>query len=135
MKCNPGEGTLRESIYRRDCGGGPSPQPAKSELRSSRPREGRGEGDYFHTDLSASQRWPFNCFASASIEPLSSSGSAPSSSAVPESSERLSFGPVSSSAVVVTGLDTHSMSLSDVPGLSEDTNPVTSTVSVRPSSG
>jgi hypothetical protein len=37
---NPGEGTLSE--FR--CGDSPSPQPSKSELRSSRPREERGEG-------------------------------------------------------------------------------------------
>jgi hypothetical protein len=36
--------TLRESVSRRDCGDSPSPQPSKSELRSSRPREERGEG-------------------------------------------------------------------------------------------
>src|SRR5438132_10243674 len=76
----------------------------------------RGEGEnYFHTDLSASQRWPFNSLVSAGIEPLSSSGSAPSSSDALEPSARLSFGPAPSSAVVVDGLDTHSISLSDAP--------------------
>src|SRR5436853_1883164 len=68
---------------------------------------------YFHTDLSAFQRCPFNSLVSASIAPPSSSGSAPSSSAEPESSARLSLAPAPSSAVVVTGLDTHSISLSE----------------------
>src|SRR5689334_17229598 len=99
----------------------------------------RGEGEnkraYFHTDLSASQRWPFNSLVSASIEPLSFSGSPPSSSPVEESSVTLSFGPEPSSAVVVTGLDTHSISRSDAPGLSEETRAVTSTVSVSASAG
>src|SRR3954463_16280675 len=81
---------------------------------------------YFHTDLSASQRWPFNSLISASIAPPSSSGSAPSSSAVPASSDRLSFGPAPSSAVVVTGLDTHSISLSAAPGFSGETSAETS---------
>ena len=47
---------------------------------------------YFHTDLSASQRWPFSSLASASIAPPSSSGSSPSSSVELDSSARFSFG-------------------------------------------
>ena len=89
---------------------------------------------YFHTDLSASQRWPLNSFASASTEPLSSFGSPPSSSPV-DSSDRFSFAPVPSSAVVITGLDIHSISLSDAPGLSGETSAVTSTLSVSASGG
>src|SRR5712692_1571146 len=37
-------GSHRAHFIIRICGSGPSPQPAKSELRSSRPREVRGEG-------------------------------------------------------------------------------------------
>src|ERR1700694_2964493 len=42
VRCNPGEG---ESPRVRACRKSPSPQPSKSELRSSRPREGRGAGE------------------------------------------------------------------------------------------
>src|SRR5437879_8210781 len=89
---------------------------------------------YFHTLLSASQRWPLNSFASAATEPLSSFGSPPSSSPV-DSSDRFSLGPVPSSDVVITGLEIHSISLSDAPGLSGETSAVTSTFSVRPIGG
>jgi len=43
-RCNPGEGVqvYRQTTIAEKC---PSPQPSKSELRSSRPREERGEGD------------------------------------------------------------------------------------------
>src|ERR1700761_6569585 len=89
--------------------------------------------DYFHADLSASQRWPRNSFASASTEPLSSLTSA--SSSLPDSSTRLSLAPLPSSAVVMVGLLTHSISRSEPPGLSGDTNALTSSVSVRSSAG
>src|SRR3954467_9386315 len=89
---------------------------------------------HFHTLLSTFQRWPLNSLASASTEPLSSFGSPPSSSPV-DSSDRFSFAPVPSSAVVITGLEIHSISLSDAPGLSGETSAVTSTLSVRPSGG
>src|SRR6266702_8513885 len=89
---------------------------------------------YFQTDLSASQRWPLNSLASASTEPLSLLGSPPSSPPL-ESSERLSLGPLPSSAVEMTGLEIHSIRRSELPGLSDDTSAVTSSVSVRPSAG
>src|ERR1700682_2929756 len=89
---------------------------------------------YFQTDLSVSQRWPLNSFASASTEPLSFLGSPPSSSPL-DSSDRFSLGPVPSSDVVITGLEIHSISRSDAPGLSGDTSAVISTLSVRPSAG
>src|SRR5258708_525675 len=95
-------------------------------------RESTGRG-YFHTDLSASQRWPLNAFASASTEPLSSFGS-PSSSPL-DSSVNLSFAPAASSAVEMAGLLIHSISRSDAPGLSGATSAVTSIVSVRSSAG
>src|SRR5258708_22365832 len=88
---------------------------------------------YFQTDLSASQRWALNAFASASTEPLSSFCS-PSSSPL-DSSVRLSFGPAVSSAVEMTGLPTHSINRSDAPGLSGATKAATSRVSVRSSAG
>src|ERR1700682_3993232 len=88
---------------------------------------------YFQTDLSMSQRWPLNSFASASTEPLSSFGS-PSSSLL-DSSVRLSFGPAVSSAVETAGLLIHNISRSDAPGLSGATKAVTSIVSVRSSAG
>src|SRR4249920_3457512 len=89
---------------------------------------------YFHTDLSASQRWPLNSLASAATEPLSSFGSPPSSSPA-ASSDRFSFGPVLSSVVVITGLAIHSISRSEAPGLSAETSAVISMFSVRPSAG
>src|SRR5437879_2516962 len=89
---------------------------------------------HFHTDLSASQRWPLNSLASASTEPLSSFGSPPSSSPV-DSSDRFSFAPGPSSAVVITGLEIHSISRSDAPGLSDETSAVTSILSVSASGG
>src|SRR6267142_5511550 len=88
---------------------------------------------YFQTDLSASQRWALNAFASASTEPLSSFWS-PSSSPL-NSSVRLSFGPALSSVVEMTGVPTHSISRSELPGLSGATRAATSIVSVRPSAG
>src|SRR5712675_3183896 len=88
---------------------------------------------YFQADLSTSQRWPLNSFASASTEPLSSFCS-PSSSP-PDSSARLSFGPAVSSFVETTGLLIQSISRSDAPGLSGATSAVTSTVSVRSRAG
>src|SRR5258705_12174746 len=103
-------------------------------VRSSGPQRRVGPPLYLHTLLSASQRWPLNSFASASTEPLSSFGSPPSSSPV-DSSDRFNLGPVPSSAVVITGLEIHSISLSDVPGLSGETSAVTSRFSVRPSGG
>src|SRR5258705_6784241 len=97
----------------------------------NRPR--RSKPGYFQTDLSASQRWPFNSLASASTEPLSSFWS-PSSSPL-NSSVRLSFGPALSSVVEMTGVPTHSISRSELPGLSGATRAATSIVSVRPSAG
>src|ERR1700730_2468979 len=88
---------------------------------------------YFQADLSASQRWALNSFASASTEPLSSFAS-PSSSAL-ASSARLSFAPAVSSVVEMTGLPIHSISRSVVPGLSGATRARISMVSVRPSAG
>src|SRR5207253_1807758 len=88
---------------------------------------------YFQIDLSASQRWPLSSLASASTEPLSSFWS--SSSSPEESSDNDSFGPADSSDVVMTGLPIHSISLSDAPGLSADTRPVTSIVSVSSRAG
>src|ERR1700676_369034 len=93
----------------------------------------RVDRGYFQTDLSASQRWPLNSLASASTEPLSSFWS-PSSSPL-DSSVRLSFGPVVSSLVEITGLPTQSINRSDAPGLSGATSAGTSSVSVRPSAG
>src|SRR6266436_3987216 len=81
---------------------------ARSASRSR--RDGR-KSCYFQTDLSASQRWALNAFASASTEPLSSFCS-PSSSPL-DSSVRLSFGPAVLSAVETTALQIHSISLSD----------------------
>src|SRR5260370_4813836 len=88
---------------------------------------------YLQADLSRSQRWPLNSFASASTEPLSSFCS-PSSSLL-ASSVRLSFGPAASSAVEMTGLPIHSISRSDPPGLSGVTRALTSIVSVKSSAG
>src|SRR5450631_811557 len=88
---------------------------------------------YFQADLSASQRWALNSFASALTEPLSSFAS-PSSSAL-ASSARLSFAPAVSSVVDMTGLPIHSISRSVAPGLSGATRATTSMVSVRPSAG
>src|SRR5882672_10121136 len=78
------------------------------------PHKADAEGGYFQTDLSASQRWPLNSLASASTEPLSSLGSPPSSSPA-ASSDRFSLGPVLSSVVVTTGLETHSITRSVAP--------------------
>src|SRR5882724_4086822 len=89
---------------------------------------------HFQTDLSAAQRWPLNSLASASTEPLSSSGSPPSSSPL-ALSDRFSLGPAFSSVVVVTGLEIHNIRRSEAPGLSDDTSAVTSMLSVRPSAG
>src|SRR5438552_501508 len=100
----------------------------------SQPRPRLTTRAYFQIDLSASQRWPFSSLVNASIEPLSFSGSPPSSSPA-ASSVTLSFGPEPSSAVVMTGLLTHSIRRSDAPGLSDDTNAVISMVSVSASAG
>src|ERR1700675_3406854 len=89
----------------------------------SRRQKSAGIG-YFQTDLSASQRWPLNSLASASTEPLSSSGSPPSSSPL-ALSDRFSLGPAFSSVVVVTGLEIHNINRSVAPGLSDDTSAVT----------
>src|SRR5260370_13797869 len=88
---------------------------------------------YFQADLSASQRWALNAFASASTEPLSSFCS-PSSSPL-DASVSLVFGPGVSSAVKMRGLPIHSNSRSDAPGLSAATRAESSIVSVRPSAG
>src|SRR5207237_10325573 len=88
---------------------------------------------YFQIDVSASQRCPLSSLVSASTEPLSSFWSL--SSSPEESSDSDSLGPADSSAVVMTGLPIHSISLSDAPGLSADTRPVTSIVSVSSSAG
>src|SRR5438034_6591881 len=45
VRSNPGEGEAPRTSMFGICGSSPSPQPSKSELRSSRPREERGEGD------------------------------------------------------------------------------------------
>src|SRR3981189_3767139 len=96
--------------------------------------EGLAGNGYFQTDLSASQRWPLNSLASASTEPLSSLGSPPSSSPA-ASSVRFSLGPALSSVVVIAGLEIHSISRSEAPGLSVETSAVISRLSVRPSAG
>src|SRR5229473_6078879 len=45
LRSNPGEGESPRTPMFGICGSSPSPQPSKSELRSSRPREERGEGE------------------------------------------------------------------------------------------
>src|SRR6266436_7750404 len=45
VRSNPGEGESPRTPMFGICGSSTSPQPSKSELRSSRPREERGEGE------------------------------------------------------------------------------------------
>src|SRR4051794_6148329 len=104
------------------------------EVRKKPSPHAVGGNGYFQTDLSASQRWPLNSLASASTDPLSSSGSPPSSSPLAPS-DRFSLGPGFSSVVVVTGLEIHNIRRSEAPGLSDDTSAVISMLSVRPSAG
>src|SRR6059058_6164633 len=58
VRSNPGVETNRAHLCSEFAEAGPSPQPSKSELRSSRPREERGEGkviDRYRLNLNASR--------------------------------------------------------------------------------
>src|SRR5712671_6839374 len=127
-----GAAVLDDATHRQE-NAAPRPGHDANARPASRSRRDGRKSCYFQTDLSASQRWALNSFASASTEPLSSFGSLSSSPL--DWSARLSFGPAASSAVELTGVPIHSISRSDAPGLSGATSALTSTVSVRSSAG